>query len=157
MRTKRAAPAPIVAAAKLGVVQPRSDLCRGVGIAVALRTALRFALPLITASASAAAFAQKETTLLLLCEAKLQDRVFTQSLRLNYTRSMVNDSPATYTDTEIKWTTSEASATTGRVVYTDHRLDRLASRYTRWSRGEGFLQTGPGPSYLCRKAPPAQF
>ena len=99
--------------------------------------------------------ASKAEVVVLLCKAVRQGQQLVRSFKVDYDRRSVDGLPASFSESEILWTT--AAIETDRVVYLDHHLHRLAGTYYLTSRGAVGIPIGPPTSFACEKAPAAKF
>lgn len=111
---------------------------------------------LILAAVSGVVSAQpKDGVLILLCKASIQGQLRTEIVAVDQAATTVNRQQAEITPTLMVWTSKKWDSIQGREVTYQHRLDRLSGAYT--SYGVGVMYAGPGPTFICDKAPPAKF
>lgn len=97
----------------------------------------------------------KGDLLILLCKASLQGQLLTEIITVDAATRTVNKEKADISPNTITWTSKRRDEIQGREVTYKHRIDRLSGAYT--SYGVGVQYAGPGPTFICEKAPPAKF
>lgn len=118
-------------------------------------TFMKFVIAALTIAAGVVHAQSKGDALLLLCKASVQGQFLTEILTVDLGGQTVNKQRAEIDQNTMNWTSKRLDAIQGREITYKHRLDRLSGAYT--SYGVGVMYAGPGPTFICEKAPPAKF
>lgn len=90
----------------------------------------------------------------LLCTASVGGApILDRVIKIDYAKQLVDDAPAAFYDSEIRWVTVFAKA--GKVEYVDNTLNRLSGAFQQWQRGA--IYPAPPPVYACTRAPALKF